>query len=163
MDSAQRSPLFPDIPIMSELGCRSDFARAYFGLYSPAGTPKPIVQKIRDEVARILSGPGSCDKHLVQRGLEPVLSTPEDSRAFSSRTARLPAGWCGNRVSRRNSDTKDGSGLEHVPLRSVANFFAVIPGRANRREPGIHSPGSGYGFQPPRSGPGMTQRQRNTL
>jgi tripartite-type tricarboxylate transporter receptor subunit TctC len=82
MDSAQRSPLFPDIPSMSELGYRGDFTRAYFGLYAPAGTPKPIVHKIRDEVARITSEPGFLDKHLVQRGLEPVLSTPDEFARF---------------------------------------------------------------------------------
>jgi tripartite-type tricarboxylate transporter receptor subunit TctC len=40
------------------------------------------VQKIRDEVARIASEPGFLDKHLVQRGLEPVLSTPDEFARF---------------------------------------------------------------------------------
>jgi len=82
MESAQRSPLFPDIPTLSELGYRGDFTRAYFGLYAPAGTPKAIVHKIRDEVARIAGEPGFRDKNLVQRGLEPVLSTPDEFARF---------------------------------------------------------------------------------
>ena len=82
MESAQRSPLFPDIPTLSEVGYRGDATRAYFGLYAPAGTPKAIVRKIRDEVARVVSEPAFRDKNLIQRGLDPVLSTPEEFARF---------------------------------------------------------------------------------
>jgi tripartite-type tricarboxylate transporter receptor subunit TctC len=82
MESAQRSPLFPDIPTLSEVGYRGDATRAYFGLYAPAGTPKAIVRKIRDEAARIVGEPAFRDKNLVQRGLDPVLSTPEEFAVF---------------------------------------------------------------------------------
>jgi tripartite-type tricarboxylate transporter receptor subunit TctC len=40
IDGAQRSPLFPDIPTLAELGYRSNLTRVYFGLLAPAGTPK---------------------------------------------------------------------------------------------------------------------------
>ena len=46
VDGAQRSPLFPDIPTLAELGYRGNLTRVYFALVGPAGTPKTIVDKI---------------------------------------------------------------------------------------------------------------------
>jgi tripartite-type tricarboxylate transporter receptor subunit TctC len=81
-DGAQRSPLFPDIPTLAELGYRGNLTRVYFGLVAPAGTPKAIVNKIRDEVARIGNDPAFRKKQLVDRALEPILNTPEEFARF---------------------------------------------------------------------------------
>jgi tripartite-type tricarboxylate transporter receptor subunit TctC len=81
-DSAQRSPLFSDIPTLAELGYRGNLTRVYFGLVAPAGTPKAIVAKIREDVARIGSDPAFRQKQFVDRALEPVLSTPEEFARF---------------------------------------------------------------------------------
>jgi tripartite-type tricarboxylate transporter receptor subunit TctC len=81
-DSAQRSPLFPDIPTLAELGYRGNLTRVYFGLVAPAGTPKAIVAKIREDVARIGSDPVFRQKQFVDRALEPILSTPEEFARF---------------------------------------------------------------------------------
>jgi tripartite-type tricarboxylate transporter receptor subunit TctC len=81
-DSAQRSPLFPDIPTLAELGYRGNLTRVYFGLVAPAGTPKAIVNKIREDVARIGSDPAFRQKQFVDRALEPILSTPEEFSRF---------------------------------------------------------------------------------
>jgi tripartite-type tricarboxylate transporter receptor subunit TctC len=81
-DSAQRSPLFPDIPTLAELGYRGNLTRVYFGLVAPAGTPKAIIAKIREDVARIGSDPAFRQKQLVDRALEPILSTPEEFARF---------------------------------------------------------------------------------
>jgi tripartite-type tricarboxylate transporter receptor subunit TctC len=81
-DGAQRSPLFPDIPTLAELGYRGNLTRVYFGLVAPVGTPKAIVNKIRDEVARIGNDPAFRKKQLVDRALEPILNTPEEFARF---------------------------------------------------------------------------------
>src|SRR5712671_518206 len=81
-DSAQRSPLFPDIPTLAELGYRGNLTRVYFGLVAPAGTPKAIVNKIREDVARIGSDPGFRKKQFIDRALEPILDTPEEFARF---------------------------------------------------------------------------------
>jgi tripartite-type tricarboxylate transporter receptor subunit TctC len=77
VDSDKRSPLFPGIPTLAESG-RKLLARSYFGLLAPARTPKPIVNRLQAEVARIVADPGFRDRNLTERGLESVASTPDD-------------------------------------------------------------------------------------
>jgi tripartite-type tricarboxylate transporter receptor subunit TctC len=82
VDGAQRSPLFPGIPTLAELGYRGNLTRVYFGLVAPAGTPKAIIGKIREDVARIGNDPAFRKKQLIDRALEPILSTPEEFARF---------------------------------------------------------------------------------
>src|SRR5262249_10241362 len=42
-----------DIPTLAELGYRGNLTRVYFGLLAPAGTPKAVINKIREDVVRI--------------------------------------------------------------------------------------------------------------
>jgi tripartite-type tricarboxylate transporter receptor subunit TctC len=81
-DGAQRSPLFPDIPTLAELGYRGNLTRVYFGLLAPAGTPRPIIDKIRADVARIAGDPAFRQKQLYDRALVPILDTPEEFARF---------------------------------------------------------------------------------
>ena len=52
-------------------------SRSYFGLVAPPGTPKPIAAKLQAEIARIASQPDFLKKNFIERGLDPVVSTPE--------------------------------------------------------------------------------------
>jgi tripartite-type tricarboxylate transporter receptor subunit TctC len=81
-DGDKRTPLFADIPTLTELGYRGPLTRSYFALYAPAGTPKPMMDKIAADVRAIASEPSFRDKNLIQRGLEPVLNTPDAFAAF---------------------------------------------------------------------------------
>src|SRR6185503_16720911 len=56
LNSTVRSPLFPDIPTLLE-ATGEDYPPPWFGLFAPAGTPLPIVEKLHDEVFRICSEP----------------------------------------------------------------------------------------------------------
>jgi tripartite-type tricarboxylate transporter receptor subunit TctC len=78
VDSGRRSPLFPNIPTIPEATQKSFTSRSYFGLLAPAGTPKPIVDRLATEVARIVNRPDFRSRHLVERGLEPIASKPEE-------------------------------------------------------------------------------------
>jgi tripartite-type tricarboxylate transporter receptor subunit TctC len=82
VDAEKRSPLFPDIPTLRELRPQAELTRADFSLWAPKGTPKPIIRKVRDEVAKIAADPGFVDRHVVQRGLDPVFSTPEQFATY---------------------------------------------------------------------------------
>jgi len=82
VDGAQRSPLFPNIPTVAELGYRGNLTRVYFGLVAPAGTPKAIIDKIREDVARIGNEPAFRQKQFIDRALEPILNTPEEFARF---------------------------------------------------------------------------------
>jgi tripartite-type tricarboxylate transporter receptor subunit TctC len=77
VDSDKRSPLFPNIPTLPEAG-QKILARSYFGLLAPAKTPKPIIARLQAEVARIAAEPGFRSRNFVERGLEPVASTPDE-------------------------------------------------------------------------------------
>jgi tripartite-type tricarboxylate transporter receptor subunit TctC len=82
VDGAERSPLFPEIPTLAELGYRGNLTRVYFGLLAPAGTPRPIVEKIHADVVRIGNAPAFRQKQFIDRALEPILNTPEEFARF---------------------------------------------------------------------------------
>ena len=52
--SAQRSPNFPDVPTIAESGYPGFEASVWYGLVAPAATPKPIVQRLHEEVQKAL-------------------------------------------------------------------------------------------------------------
>lgn len=81
-DDDTRSPLVPDVQTITETGYKGDMTRSYFGLYAPAGTPRPLIDKLRQEIAAIVSEPAFRDRNLVQRGLVPAINTPEEFAAY---------------------------------------------------------------------------------
>jgi tripartite-type tricarboxylate transporter receptor subunit TctC len=82
VDSQQRSPLLPDVPTLAELGYGDNLTRLYFGIVAPAGTPQPIVHRLRDEFAVAGADPEFRQKRLIDVGLEPVFDTPEQFASF---------------------------------------------------------------------------------
>jgi len=69
--TAERSPLVPDLPTLSESGLPGFETVAWFGLFAPAGTPREIVAKVQAEVARIVQMPDIRER-IVGLGGEPV-------------------------------------------------------------------------------------------
>jgi tripartite-type tricarboxylate transporter receptor subunit TctC len=82
VDSDGRSPLFPDIPTIPEASGQAYTSKSYFGLMAPAGTPKQVIARLHAEIARIVAEPEFRSRNLVERGLEPVASTPADYARF---------------------------------------------------------------------------------
>ena len=76
VDGDARSPLFPETPTLTELGY-PDLPRTYLALAAPAGTPDDIIGKVHRDVAAIMNEPAFRKRHLLDRGLEPVVDTPE--------------------------------------------------------------------------------------
>jgi tripartite-type tricarboxylate transporter receptor subunit TctC len=74
--TAQRSPLVPDIPTIAESGLPGFETVAWFGLFAPAGTPRDIVVRIRDEVAKIVQQT-EIRERITTLGGEPVGNSPE--------------------------------------------------------------------------------------
>jgi tripartite-type tricarboxylate transporter receptor subunit TctC len=54
---------------------------AWFGMWAPAGTPRPIVDKIAQDVARALEAPDVREK-LAKLGAEPMSMTPAEYARF---------------------------------------------------------------------------------
>lgn len=79
--SAKRSPAAPEIPTIAEQGLAGFEAVSWFALFTPANTPKPIVDKINTEVRKILAMP-EVSKKLSEGGLEPSPSSPEELAAY---------------------------------------------------------------------------------
>ena len=65
-----RSPVLPDVPTLDELGIKGQEAETMQGVLAPAATPKPIVDLLQREIARIVNLPDVNEKMLAL-GLEP--------------------------------------------------------------------------------------------
>ena len=77
VDGDKRSPLAPDIPTFREIGYKEHLMATFFGIYAPTGTPKPIIDKLNDAIVKIASKPEFQQRHMISRGLAPVLNSPE--------------------------------------------------------------------------------------
>jgi tripartite-type tricarboxylate transporter receptor subunit TctC len=91
VDSDKRSPLFPDIPTIPEAAGKDYAARSYFGIVAPPGTPKPIAARLQAEIARIAAQPDFLKRNFVERGLDPVTSTPDAFGRFIRQDRALAA------------------------------------------------------------------------
>ncbi|GAB2908752.1 tripartite tricarboxylate transporter substrate binding protein [Paralcaligenes ginsengisoli] len=76
---ATRHPLLPHTPTVAEAGVPGYEALGWFALMVPAGTPKPLIDRLNVEVNRILKLP-EVKASLAQEGAEPVGGTPEAAR-----------------------------------------------------------------------------------
>lgn len=79
--SAQRSPLFPDIPTLAEAGVKGFDAQPWYGLLAPAGLPNDIAEKMNTAVQSILSSP-EVVAQLKGQGAEPMAMKPAQFRAL---------------------------------------------------------------------------------
>ena len=76
-----RSPALPDVPTLDELGIKGQEAETMQGVLVPAGTPRPIVDLLQTEIARIVNLPDVRDKMLAM-GLEPDGMSPAEFAAY---------------------------------------------------------------------------------
>jgi tripartite-type tricarboxylate transporter receptor subunit TctC len=77
----QRSPYLPDVSTFSESGFPGFKVPAWSGLMAPAGTPKPIVERLAAEVVRAIKDSTFADQ-LNRRGIESLGTTPEEFAAM---------------------------------------------------------------------------------
>jgi tripartite-type tricarboxylate transporter receptor subunit TctC len=78
---AQRTQIAPDLPTVAESGLPGYEVLAWYGVFAPAGTPKPIVDKLSAELAKILRIP-EVRETLKANGNDPIGSTPQEATAF---------------------------------------------------------------------------------
>jgi tripartite-type tricarboxylate transporter receptor subunit TctC len=78
--SPARTRLLPEVPTIAETLPGFD-ASLYYGLIAPAGTPRPIIERLNKELRAALAS-DEVKKRLVQDGTEPTPGTPEDYAAF---------------------------------------------------------------------------------
>jgi tripartite-type tricarboxylate transporter receptor subunit TctC len=78
---SRRSPLMPDLPSLGEEGGDPGLA-GYFGLFAPAATPKPIVQRLNAEFAKAIGTP-ELQAFYKASTLVAEPNTPDDFAAFA--------------------------------------------------------------------------------
>jgi tripartite-type tricarboxylate transporter receptor subunit TctC len=72
-----RTPLLPNVPTLADLGYKGAASETWYGLFAPTGTPKPIIDKIHDAVAKVFTDKEFVDKYVISRGQVPAINTPE--------------------------------------------------------------------------------------
>ena len=80
----RRSPLFSDIPTTAEAGVPGLEARAWYGIFAPAGTPAAVIAKINAETTKALAAPDVTET-LALQGATPVGGDPATFASFLKR------------------------------------------------------------------------------
>jgi tripartite-type tricarboxylate transporter receptor subunit TctC len=73
----KRSDVLPEVPTAAESGAPGYAVASWYGLFAPAKTPKPIVERLQREVAHVLALPEIREKYL-KGGFEPIGNTPAE-------------------------------------------------------------------------------------
>jgi len=86
--SAERSTLVPEVPTIAESGVAGFEAVLRYGLVAPAGTPRPIIDKLNQALNAALAG-DDVRRRLAVEGAEPQPGTPEDYAAIIDREVAM--------------------------------------------------------------------------
>ncbi len=81
---AKRSVVFPELPTLAETGVPGFNAVGWFGLFTAAKTPPPIITRLNTEISALLQEPQTRDRLLTQ-GAEPQPGPPDDLRRYLAR------------------------------------------------------------------------------
>jgi tripartite-type tricarboxylate transporter receptor subunit TctC len=81
VSTAQRSPMFPNVPTVAEAGLPGFEYDQWYGLLASAKTPRPMVNTVNKEMVRILNLPDIKERLLTQ-GATPTPTTPEEFDRF---------------------------------------------------------------------------------
>lgn len=88
VSGVQRSALLPEVPTVAEAGVPGYEVNVWFGMQVPAGTPRPVVEKLNRDIVALLKEPDVV-KRFRDQGVEVVASTPEEfSRLVHSEVAK---------------------------------------------------------------------------
>lgn len=86
--SPQRASALPQVPTIAEQGLAGFQAISWYALMAPAGTPKPIINKLNEQINRALAKPEMRER-FVALGMDPGAGTPEQlARRIASETAQ---------------------------------------------------------------------------
>jgi tripartite-type tricarboxylate transporter receptor subunit TctC len=76
VSTAKRNATLPNVPTLSEAGVPGYDAASWYGVFAPAGVPKPVLTTLANELVRIMALPDVRAKFEAD-GFEPVGSTPD--------------------------------------------------------------------------------------
>jgi tripartite-type tricarboxylate transporter receptor subunit TctC len=81
VSTAKRSPALPNVPTLMESGLSNFDVSSWYCMVAPAGTPRPVIDKVRAALIRAMEAP-DVHKRLLSEGAAPESSTPEELGAF---------------------------------------------------------------------------------
>jgi tripartite-type tricarboxylate transporter receptor subunit TctC len=84
----KRSPLMPDVPTLAESGVPGYSFETWFMVFAPAGTPRPVIDKLNATLGKVLSDP-ALKERMAKEGIDATPSTPEQAQAKLSREMAL--------------------------------------------------------------------------
>jgi tripartite-type tricarboxylate transporter receptor subunit TctC len=87
--STKRATVIPQVPTSAEAGLPGFEAGFYYGISAPAGTPRPIIDRLNKELRAAIAAP-DMQKRLVDEGTDPTPSTPEE---YAVNLEREEAKW----------------------------------------------------------------------
>jgi tripartite-type tricarboxylate transporter receptor subunit TctC len=87
--SPERNRLVPEAPTFAELGLPQIAVSLWYGMLAPAGTPRPVIDKLNGAIGKALASPEIVER-LHAQGAEPMPGTPE---AFASFMRAEMAKW----------------------------------------------------------------------
>ncbi len=80
----RRSALLPEVPTAIEEGVPDYESASWFGLFAPARTPRPVIERLNGAIAAVIRQPALAQR-LAGLGVEPVGGTPEEFRQYIAR------------------------------------------------------------------------------
>ena len=78
---SRRSTVLPDAPTIAEAGVKGYETGIWIGIMAPAGTPKPVVERLNAEINKITSRP-EVKKAWNEQGAEPMTMTPAEFEKY---------------------------------------------------------------------------------
>jgi tripartite-type tricarboxylate transporter receptor subunit TctC len=82
VSSAKRAPSIPEVPTMQEAGFAGFDMSQWQGVLAPAGTPRPIVERLNGAIVKAMHAPDVYERIAVQGGNDIVTGSPEDFAAL---------------------------------------------------------------------------------
>ena len=89
ISSPSRIPAMPDVPTLAEAGAADATLIGWFGLFAPAGTPQPVLDKLTKLSLEFVETP-EAKAHFTQRG---TTALPANARDFASAIVEDQAKW----------------------------------------------------------------------
>lgn len=86
MTGPARSAAMPDVPTFGEQGFKGFELPIWVAAYAPAGTPRPIIDRLQKEIAAVIHLPDVLPR-MVDQGQTPLGNTPEEFAAAFAKDA----------------------------------------------------------------------------
>ena len=118
--AVKRTAYFPDIPTIGEAGFAGHEVGFWMGAYAVAGTPKPVLDVLQAQIAKIMALPDIKERIATMDSIRPS-ARPTSWRRTCGPKPTNGRRWCGRPISRSSDDGRSSS---RAPMKSVPVLIA---------------------------------------